>query len=249
MKSLAALFCLALLSNYAQAVCDKNADKLIKAYPEHLIACENNNLVWRNGERQLYDDGKQKTFDQLLEQADVEDMFAFPYPVGANSYAPPAVNVDAGRIRNEAFFKRMYGENQSAVKDNLTTLKWLPKSDGETLKIQSVNGIAAKLEQVSKELDELSPALKKYVIDTSGIFNWRVISGTDRLSNHSFAIAIDINTKHADYWQWAKGGYAYKNSIPHEIVEIFEKHGFIWGGKWYHYDTMHFEYRPELLIN
>ena len=32
-----------------------------------------------------------------------------------------------------------------------------------------------------------------------------------------------------------------------EIVRIFEKHGFIWGGRWYHYDTMHFEYRPELL--
>ena len=32
-----------------------------------------------------------------------------------------------------------------------------------------------------------------------------------------------------------------------KIVEIFERHGFIWGGKWYHYDTMHFEYRPELL--
>ena len=31
-----------------------------------------------------------------------------------------------------------------------------------------------------------------------------------------------------------------------EIVRIFEKHGFIWGGRWYHYDTMHFEYRPEL---
>jgi hypothetical protein len=29
---------------------------------------------------------------------------------------------------------------------------------------------------------------------------------------------------------------------------VFEKHGFIWGGKWYHYDTMHFEYRPELLL-
>ena len=35
--------------------------------------------------------------------------------------------------------------------------------------------------------------------------------------------------------------------VPHEIVEVFERHGFIWGGKWYHYDTMHFEYRPELL--
>ena len=28
---------------------------------------------------------------------------------------------------------------------------------------------------------------------------------------------------------------------------IFEKHGFIWGGRWYHYDTMHFEYRPEMI--
>jgi hypothetical protein len=30
-------------------------------------------------------------------------------------------------------------------------------------------------------------------------------------------------------------------------VDIFERHGFIWGGKWGHFDTMHFEYRPELL--
>jgi hypothetical protein len=32
-----------------------------------------------------------------------------------------------------------------------------------------------------------------------------------------------------------------------EIVEIFERHGFIWGGKWYHFDTFHFEYRPEII--
>ena len=31
------------------------------------------------------------------------------------------------------------------------------------------------------------------------------------------------------------------------IVKVFEKYGFIWGGRWYHYDTMHFEYRPEFL--
>ncbi|MGC1959145.1 MAG: M15 family metallopeptidase, partial [Pseudolabrys sp.] len=38
-----------------------------------------------------------------------------------------------------------------------------------------------------------------------------------------------------------------RNRIPIEIVRIFEKQGFIWGGYWYHFDTMHFEYRPELL--
>jgi hypothetical protein len=249
MRPLAAALCLSFVVSYAQAACDKNTDKLIKAYPDHLVACENNHMVWRNGERQLYDDGKQKTFEQLLEHADLEDMFAFPYPVGANSYSPPALNVDPGRIRNEEFFKRMYGASQSEVKNHLTSLKWLPKSDGETIKIQAVNGVAEKLAQISKELDELPAALKKYVIDTSGTFNWRVISGTNRLSNHAFAVAIDINSHYSNYWQWSKGAYQYKNAIPHEIVEIFEKHGFIWGGKWYHYDTMHFEYRPELLIN
>lgn len=33
--------------------------------------------------------------------------------------------------------------------------------------------------------------------------------------------------------------------FPKELVSIFEKHGFIWGGNWHHFDTMHFEYRPE----
>ena len=44
-----------------------------------------------------------------------------------------------------------------------------------------------------------------------------------------------------------KNGIERVNRIPYEIVEIFERHGFIWGGRWYHFDTMHFEYRPELL--
>ena len=68
---------------------------------------------------------------------------------------------------------------------------------------------------------------------------------------HGHGIAIDIALKHSDYWRNSSpekdGAYAYKNEIPMEIVRVFEKHGFIWGGKWHHYDTMHFEYRPELL--
>ena len=68
---------------------------------------------------------------------------------------------------------------------------------------------------------------------------------------HAFAAAIDINKDLAHYWRRPgnKVGRVrrYRNRIPVEIVEIFERHGFIWGGKWYHYDTMHFEYRPELI--
>jgi hypothetical protein len=75
------------------------------------------------------------------------------------------------------------------------------------------------------------------------------VVGTGRLSPHSFGIAVDIAVPPSHYWLREKTGAGeYKNSIPWAIVEIFEKHGFIWGGKWYHFDTMHFEYRPELIL-
>jgi hypothetical protein len=66
---------------------------------------------------------------------------------------------------------------------------------------------------------------------------------------HAFGAAIDLNARFGDYWQWRKGGgpIVWKNRIPLPIVEIFERHGFIWGGKWYHYDSLHFEYRPEII--
>lgn len=33
------------------------------------------------------------------------------------------------------------------------------------------------------------------------------------------------------------------------VVEhnFLQQYNWIWGGRWYHYDTMHFEYRPEIV--
>ncbi len=241
------ILALSLFASSAFAVCDENADKLLKAYPEQLAACEDNHIVWHDGHRQLFDDGLEKDFETLLNSPDLEDMFRFPYPLGADSYAEPGFNVDPGRIRNEAFFRRIYGDSKQQVKRQLIAVRWMPESGGRKVYVTQINGIDKKLAAVSAELDKLPAKLKKYLLKTSGTFNWRVISGTKRLSAHSFAIAIDINAQKANYWKWAGKNYRYQNNIPHEIVEIFEKHGFIWGGKWYHYDTMHFEYRPELL--
>ena len=67
---------------------------------------------------------------------------------------------------------------------------------------------------------------------------------------HSYGSAIDINVQFSDYWLWTlkkSGQFTWTNRIPLEIVDVFERHGFIWGGKWFHFDTMHFEYRPELI--
>ena len=70
------------------------------------------------------------------------------------------------------------------------------------------------------------------------------------MSNHSFGTAIDLNVKKSAYWKWdppAKLATFSRKDWPTELIEIFERHGFVWGGKWWHYDTMHFEYRPELI--
>jgi hypothetical protein len=88
------------------------------------------------------------------------------------------------------------------------------------------------------------------VTKLGGTFNWRKVAGTDRLSNHSFGAAIDLNVDKSAYWRWQPAAALPSFSRlnwPTEIIEAFERHGFIWGGKWYHYDTMHFEYRPELI--
>jgi hypothetical protein len=63
---------------------------------------------------------------------------------------------------------------------------------------------------------------------------------------HAWGAAIDINPAYSNYWRWSVAS-GYVNRIPPELVAVFERHGFIWGGRWAHFDTMHFEYRPELL--
>jgi|SRR5258708_24821012 len=75
-------------------------------------------------------------------------------------------------------------------------------------------------------------------------------AGTRRLSNHSFATAIDLSVNKSAYWRSdapSKLATFSRKNWPVEIIQAFEQHGFIWGGKWRHYDTMHFEYRPELI--
>lgn len=226
--------------------------RLIAAYPDHLVGHEGNMLVWRDGTRMPFDDGRgNKGFEDLLEDPDIEDQFHWAYVAGPPQ-GPPPPDHDPGRARNQAFFAKMYGDcRKGEVAGKLVDVVWLPGHGGMRLRATRINGVAERLQAVSKALDSLPAHLIAYVRPPAGVYNCRSIAGTTRLSPHSFAFAIDINVKFADYWLWNAGAkkavYGYRNRVPWPIVDTFERHGFIWGGKWYHYDTMHFEYRPELL--
>jgi hypothetical protein len=173
---------------------------------------------------------------------DLAPMFDERYPSAPQVGAPVS---DPGRTRHEPFFKKLYGDSAARVRGRLATVVWLPQTVGRRLRVHGRHKVASQLQKVSDALERAPLDTRRTVQSTSGTFAWRKIRGTNRLSMHSFAIAIDVGVPgYADFWKWRR---SYRNRIPLSVVEVFEQHGFIWGGKWKHFDTMHFEYRPELL--
>ncbi|HET9947823.1 MAG TPA: M15 family metallopeptidase [Longimicrobiales bacterium] len=97
-------------------------------------------------------------------------------------------------------------------------------------------------------------------LDVTYSFMQRDIAGSGNPSYHAWGLAVDFvprsyEGKHV-YWRWSRvlEGDDWDRipleerwSPPERVVEIFERHGFVWGGKWPLFDAMHFEYRPEIL--
>lgn len=96
--------------------------------------------------------------------------------------------------------------------------------------------------------------------NNTSCFNYRVVEGTNRLSNHAKGLAIDLNPFYNPYITYNKDGstnispegseaYADRNaSFPYKIDEndlaykLFKEHGFTWGGNWNSVkDYQHFE--------
>jgi D-alanyl-D-alanine carboxypeptidase len=238
-------------SSAVPALGDPAFDALVAAYPDYLAGTDGKHLIWKDATRMAVSDGKAgKSFEQLLNEPDIKDQFAIPYPLGIK-LKHPAVNEDPGRIRYEPLFRKMYGDcRKGEVARRLKSVPWLPSRDGGSVRVTTVNGVADRLAAVSRDLEKLPASLTRFMVPTSGVYNCRVIAGTKRLSVHAFGAAIDLNSRFGDYWRWSKpngGVIKWENRLPLAIVEVFERHGFIWGGKWYHYDTLHFEYRPEII--
>jgi D-alanyl-D-alanine carboxypeptidase len=223
---------------------------LVRAYPDFIAGAAGDALVLRDGTRLRISDGRtDKSFDELLEKPDIDDMFHAAYPAGAAPH-PPARNFDPGRVRFEPLFVAMYGDcRKNEVAHGLRAVAWLPRHGGGKVMVTGRNGVDTALSAVSRELDALPDSLIKYLKPSAGTYNCRAVAGSSARSMHAYGAAIDVNTAWSDYWRWAPhpAEPRWRNRIPAEIVRIFERHGFIWGGSWYHFDTMHFEYRPELL--
>lgn len=91
----------------------------------------------------------------------------------------------------------------------------------------------------------MMPQLRDAMIEISGLalgdeikyhvgcYYPRFIAGTTTLSNHSFGLAIDINSLENQ-----RGTVGEMHPV---VVQIMKKWGFAWGGDWAYTDPMHFE--------
>lgn len=225
---------------------------LIIAYPDSIAGVEKNEdkiyAVMRSGKKILYDDGKQKTYEQKLYGADLQDMLEQSYPLDDIASVPEG-NADPGRIRAYVFFKEVYGGTESETRQNLTGIVF----GSYRLQFNQKNNAAASLKAAFDDILSLirsDPGVYNHIYPLNGTYNYRVISGTNLLSPHAFGIAIDLRSDSLGYWRWATREQAQSvlDAYPRELVRVFENHGFIWGGKWAHFDIFHFEYRPELIV-
>ncbi|OGT45878.1 MAG: hypothetical protein A3E83_00660 [Gammaproteobacteria bacterium RIFCSPHIGHO2_12_FULL_41_20] len=229
----------------AQTDGDTALQNLQKAYPDAIKAVTSHYIDWRDGTR-MQIRSSFPVFNRLmgwLHHADSSVGSISRRDILDDSYEP--------------FFRKMYGNTPSAVKRKLVTIYWMPHVFGNRypLRVTTINGVAKKLQHISAALEKLPRSYYRYLNNPGGSFYWRKVAGQGYLSSHSFGIAVDINSQYSNYWLWDYQRYKRPvsqlprpNHIPIEIVRIFEKEGFFWGGRWYFYDTMHFEYRPELFM-
>lgn len=224
---------------------------IMMAYPGYVTGVESVDgkvyIIMKSGNRILYDDKMLKNSDEKMENCDIQDMMEQIYPLyGIKELMKN--DFDPGRFRVYSLLHDVYGNSSVQVQSNLKTIKTGCGYYQFNRNNKAADALCGALNELSEIMAKRND-IRSVVLPSSGTFNYRYIAGTRRLSPHSFGIAIDLARNKRDYWKWASQSEGAKRlaNYPHEVPAVFEKYNFIWGGKWSHFDILHFEYRPEII--
>src|SRR5471030_2270620 len=164
---------------------------LMLAYPEHIVGVEKKSndeiyLIMKSCNKIIYDDKKEKNHEEKLANPDIQDMLEQDYPLIRSTEIMNKA-FDQGRARHYELFNEVYGNSKAAIEKNLINLKY-----GYTnYQFNSKNKANTSLEAALKELMPLAKTrgdIGSILYPSSGTYNYRVISGTGRLSPHSYGI-------------------------------------------------------------
>ena len=161
------------------------------------------------------------------------------------------------RLQRSLFFQENLWQagNRNESSRQMESIDFL----GKTVTVHSdIVDVLSQVEQRIIAAAKIDPLVQDWIDNIGEIhgWSWRNVAGSASRSNHSYGIAVDILPKSlegkATYWQWTENWwtvpYEDRYHPPDAVIKTFEAYGFIWGGKWAFFDTMHFEYHPEIFI-
>jgi hypothetical protein len=162
--------------------------------------------------------------------------------------------------RSQHFFDALWrASTREESYDRVKTIRFLGRS---VMVHYSIMEELALVEERILGIAKTSAEVRQWInqIDTLTGWNWRTIADTRSRSFHAYGAALDLLPRsyggRQTYWLWTAENYPAWWAVPYErrshppetVIKAFEEYGFIWGGKWLFFDTMHFEYRPEILL-
>lgn len=181
-----------------------------------------------------------------------ESIISATIPAGM-TYAGESYSDKVARIFGTGSSYHLYSGASEAQSHQVTITVnvWDFDSNGNkvtrTRSFQIHEALAASVQQI---FAEIYAGQEQFPIHTLGGYNWR---GNGSTSEHCLGTAIDINWdenymctnsgKALTGTHWTPGSDPYSIPANSEVVQIFAKYGFGWGGTWNSKkDYMHFSY-------
>jgi hypothetical protein len=245
---------------------------LAQAYPDRVGPAEFRDDDWAvsvRGTWFYYAEGR--LLPQGFPAAEYDPQPFYNYPAELPPWKAPTAE-EAERIRSQVrrrlqhppkrsnhFYDALWrASSRSESWDRVKTLRFLGRP--VTVHYSILEELALVEERILAE-SKTNAEIRRWIdsLDLLDGWNWRSIADTQSRSFHAYGAALDLLPKSRGketYWVWTSRSksdwwtvpYSQRLHPPNAVIRAFEAYGFVWGGKWLYYDTMHFEYRPEIFI-
>lgn len=176
-----------------------NSQCYLEGYPQLIESADESAIVLRDGTRFPYRNTLPKSsWDEKISNADLSTQLEQSYDAGGFETPPPYLHSRDG-LRYRPFFSNPSTAKIKNRSKNLVSIQW-PTLKGN--KLQSKQGGRGRQKTLCHRtrdccVTEIGSDLGR----GATTYCYRVIKDTDRLSMHSFGIAIDLAPNTTQYWK------------------------------------------------
>jgi len=240
-------------------VTDVRVDAFLQAYRPLIdsVTYTDDDVTFIMGGRPIHFRDGRMLGEERLDEVEEFDPIFYRYSLDPLVAPPPLTNLPT---YSTDYLEALFGRAEDQVRRNCRSLSFLDHNlFVNDIILEPLRGVEREIQDAARRDPEVAQWLAELNVAYSFLF--RDIAKSRTRSLHGFGLALDLVPRSYGgrqvYWQWSRvqdreGWYriplSQRWSPPQEVIEAFEHHGFVWGGKWSRFDTVHFEYRPEILL-